>query len=207
MHRFIARRLSVALALALAFALAPGCFLLPPAHDLHGGETLYLSEDSLVLEVMGPGLHKEDPRTWSHATPRPVLPAGTVVRVADDYEAQRAANAPDAPLAHHNPWIFVEVVTSPVPAQVGWKGWIHLATTATTPTTPAPVATARIAGATRLCAYADANDLQCPVHLQADAPLRVLGCSATRAEVELWTAEGAYFHGFVNVRQFAVSPC
>ncbi len=207
MHRSLALCTPLAAALTLTLALAPGCFLLPPSHGLRGGETLYLTEDSLVLEVMGPGLHKEDPRKWSQATARPVLPAGAVVRVAGDYEAQRAANAPDASLADRNPWIYVEVVTSPVPAQVAWKGWIHLATTATTPATPAPVATLRTAGATRLCAHVDANDLQCPVHLPANAPVRVLGCSATRAEVELWTVEGAYFHGFLNLRQLPADPC
>lgn len=203
MHRSARSRFALVAVQVLGLGLAPGCFLLPPANDLHGGETLYLTEDSLVLEVMGPGLHKEDHRKSSAATARPVLPAGAVVHVASDYEKQRALNAPDAPLANHNPWILVEVVASPVPAQVGWKGWIHLGTTASTATTSAPLGNARTDRAARLCAYADANDLQCPVNLGAQTPLRVLGCSANRAEVELWTAEGAYLHGFVNVRQLA----
>jgi hypothetical protein len=198
MHRFIALALTVA---------AGGCFFLPKAHGLRGGETLHVAEDSYVLEVMGPGLHKEDHRRASRGRPLPVIAAGATVRVAADYQQQRELNAPNAPLVGRNPWILVEVVDSPVAAQRGWKGWIHLETTKKSPVAPPQLATAALPRASLLCPFADANELACNVNLAAETSVRVLGCSGPRVDVEVWTAQGAYVHGFVNASQFPTSPC
>ena len=189
---------------ALAYA---GCFVLPPPNNLHGGETLYIAEDSQVLEVMGPGLHKEDHRRHSQGRPIPVIAAGATVHVAADYEQQRAQNAPNAPLANRNPWILVEVVDSPAIAQRGWKGWIHLETTTKQPVTAPPLSTADLPRASVLCPHADSNDLTCSVSLKANSAIRVLGCAGLRVQVELFTGEGLYVHGFVNGSQFPSSPC
>src|SRR5687768_14603053 len=96
-------------ALLLAPMLA-GCFLLPgTSHGLKGGETLYVAEDTIALEVMGNSLNKEDHRRHSRGRPLPVIAAGATVRVAGDYEQQRELNTNGAALAARNPWILVEV--------------------------------------------------------------------------------------------------
>jgi hypothetical protein len=186
--------------------LLPAC-LLPPPNHLHGGETLYIAEDSLVLEVMGAGLHKEDHRHQAAGNALPVLPAGATVRVAADYEQRRALDAPNAPLADRNPWVLVDVVDSPAVAQRGWKGWIHLDTTKREPVAAASLGSITVVKPSVLCPWPDANEFQCRVNLRADTPLRVLGCSGARAEVELWTAQGLYIHGFVTTTQFSTAPC
>src|SRR5688572_12664178 len=122
-------------------ALLPGCFILPGKdHNIKGGETLYLAEDSQALQVMGDGLHKEDHRKHSRGRPLTVISQGATVRVAADYKQQREMQTNGAALAHRNPWILVEVVESPVAAQRGWKGWIHLETTKKQPIAAAPPA-------------------------------------------------------------------
>ncbi|MBS1123938.1 MAG: hypothetical protein H6Q90_6166 [Deltaproteobacteria bacterium] len=189
-------------------AMATGClFGLPPPNHLHGGETLHVAEDSEVLEVMGPGLHKEDHRRHSHGQPLHVLAAGATVHVAADYEQQRALNAPNAKLADRNPWILVEVIESPVEAQRGWKGWIHLQTTSAQPAPPPAPTIALLPRASLMCPDADSNELACSVNLAASTSLRVLGCAGKRVQVELFTADGLYLHGFVNPSQFPSSPC
>jgi hypothetical protein len=198
MHRFIALALAVT---------AGGCFLLPKSHGLKGGETLHIAEDSFVLQVMGDSLRKEDHRRASQGRPLPVVAVGATVRVAADYQQQRELNAPNAPLVGRNPWILVEVVDSPVAAQRGWKGWIHLDTTKAKPVTAPPTSTTTLPRASLLCPYADANELACNVNLAANTAVRVLGCAGTRVDVELWTDKGAYVHGFVNASQFPASPC
>jgi hypothetical protein len=190
----------------LAWLVLPAC-LLPPPNNLHGGETLYIGEDSIVLEVMGPGLHKEDHRARSRGAEVPVLPVGATVRVASDYEQRRALDAPGATMADRNPWILVEVVDSPLAPQRGWKGWIHLGTTRRDPVHAASLGTASLAQPSVLCPAPDANDLQCRVHLPAITPLRVLGCTGNHVSVELWTADGLYVHGFVRSSQFSSAPC
>lgn len=99
-----------------------GCF----AHGLKGGETLYIAEDSEVLQVMGDTMAKEDHRKHSQAQPLNVIAARARVRVARDYTQQRELNTNGAPLASRNPWILGEVEASPVEAQRGWKGWVHV---------------------------------------------------------------------------------
>jgi hypothetical protein len=194
----------------LGIALLPtaGClFGLPPPNGLHGGETLHVSEDSEVLELMGPGLHKEDHRRQSRGRPMQVIAAGATVHVAADYEQQRSLNAPNASLANRNPWILVEVVESPVEAQRGWKGWIHLGTTSKQPTTPPQLTTAVLPRASLMCPDADSDELACNINLAASTSLRVLGCAGQRVQVELFTGDGLYVHGFVNASQFPSSPC
>lgn len=195
-------------ALIVAAALLPGCFLLPgSAHGLKGGETLYVAEDSQALEVMGPSLNKEDHRRHSRGRPLPVIAAGATVRVARDYEQQREANTNGAALANRNPWILVEVVESPVAAQRGWKGWIHLETTKQQPVKAPALATVELPRTSLLCPHADANEYACNVNLPANTPVRVLGCAGPRVDVELFTGQGLYIHGFVNASQFPTSPC
>ena len=194
--------------IATIVALLPGCFLLPgSSHGLKGGETLYVAEDSEALQVMGDSLRKEDHRKASRGKPLTVIAAGATVRVARDYEQQRELNTNGAPLAHRNPWILVEVVDSPVAAQRGWKGWIHLETTKTQPVTAPPLANAELPRASLLCPYADVNELACNVNLPAGSGVRVVGCSGPRVGVELFTAQGLYIHGFVNASQFSTAPC
>lgn len=189
------------------FALS-GCFLLPgSSHGLKGGETLYVAEDSEALQVMGPSLNKEDHRKHSRGQPLTVVAAGATVRVANDYAQQREANTNGAALAHRNPWILVEVVDSPVAAQRGWKGWIHLATTKQQRVQPPALANAELPRASLLCPYADANELACNLNIPAHTPVRVLGCAGPRVDIEIFTARGLYIHGFVNQGQFTTSPC
>lgn len=194
--------------LVIAAALAvPGCFLLPKPHGLHGGETLHVTEDSLALEVMGPGLDKEDHRRRGRGRPLPVIAAGATVKVAADYEQRRELDTNGAPLAARNPWILVEVVASPVEAQRGWKGWIHLGTTTTKAVAAPDLANAHLPRASLLCPHADANEHACSINLAANTAVRVLGCHGPRVAVELFTADGLYVHGFVNTTQFSTSPC
>jgi len=200
MHRTV-------LVTAAALGLVPGCFMLPKPTGLHGGETLHVTEDSLALEVMGPSLDKEDHRRHGGGRPLPVIAAGAKVKVAADYEQQRALNTNGAPLAARNPWILVEVVASPVEAQRGWKGWIHLGTTTQQPVTAPDLANAHLPRASLLCPHADSNELACNVNLVANSAVRVLGCHGPRVAVELFTVDGLYVHGFVNASQFATSPC
>jgi hypothetical protein len=182
--------------------------LLPPPNGLHGGEMLYTKEDSLLLEVMGPGLHKEDHRAQSRGQPIPVIAAGATLRVAADYEQQRAAMAPNASMADRNPWILVEVVDSPVAPQDGWKGWVNLETTARqAPTVPPALPGQELPRASHLCPLADSNELACNVDLAASVKVRVLGCAGRRVEVELFAGQGAYLHGYVNPSQFPADPC
>jgi hypothetical protein len=191
----------------VAIALAPGCFLLPgESHGLKGGETLYVAEDSQALEVMGPSMNKEDHRKHSRGKPLAVVAAGATVRVAKDYEQQRELNTNGAPLAHRNPWILVEVVASPVVAQRGWKGWIHLETTRKQPT-QSKFSTTELPRASLLCPWADASELTCNVNLAAKTAVHVIGCSGPRVQVELFTDRGLYIHGFVNASQFPTAPC
>jgi hypothetical protein len=59
----------------LLLALVPGCFLLPgSAHGLKGGETLYVAEDSVALQVMG---------TFSFTIPIPALARARAVRARE----------------------------------------------------------------------------------------------------------------------------
>lgn len=190
----------------LVLLLVPGCFLLPgKAHGLRGGETLYVAEDSQALQVMGPTLDKADHRRLSDGRPASVIAAGATVRVARDYEQQRSLNTSGS-LAHRNPWILVEVVDSPVVAQRGWKGWIHLETTKRQPV-PTPLATVELPRASVLCPHPDSNEYQCNVNLAANSGVRVLGCAGPRVQVELFTGDGFYLHGFVNASQFPSPPC
>jgi len=203
MHRFGLH----ALVLVFGLVFGPGClFGLPPPNHLHGGETLYIAEDSQVLQVMGPGLHKEDHHRHSHGAPVPVLPKGATVHVAADYEQQRALNAPNASMADRNPWILVEVVDSPVAAQRGWKGWIHLGTTKPQPV-PAALGTWPLPRPSRLCPDVDSNEVVCTVNLDAESSVRVLGCAGSKVEVELWAQDGFYVHGFINASQFSENFC
>ncbi len=192
----------------VAAALLPGCFLLPgTSHGLKGGETLYVAEDSQALQVMGPGLHKENHRTQSHGQALSVIAAGATVRVAADYEQQRELNTNGASLANRNPWILVEVVDSPIAAQRGWKGWIHYETTKKQPVHAPALTNAELPRTSLLCPYADSNDYACNVNLPANTAVRVLGCAGPRVEVELFTQQGLYIDGFVNASQFSTPPC
>jgi hypothetical protein len=156
---------------------------------------------------MGDDMKVVDPHRASRGGPIAVLPAGAVVHIAADYEQQRALNAPNAPLASRNPWVLVEVSESPVPAQRGWKGWIHLATTAAAAPAHAPaLGNETLPRASLLCPYADAIEAACTVSIPARSTVRVLGCSGPRAHVELWTAEGLYLDGFVSATQLS-NPC
>ncbi|MBK9030781.1 MAG: hypothetical protein IPL61_05480 [Myxococcales bacterium] len=197
------------LIVALAVAVG-GCALfvpgLPPPHGLTGGEHLHVVDDSLLLDIIGPGLHPEDFHRRGFRFDR-VLPAGAEVRVADDYVAQREALAPDAWLIGRNPWIYVEVVTSPIPAQRGWKGWIYLGTTGAATAPVAPLADATVTRESRLCPGADSIVPACVVLLRAVTPVRVLGCGGRRVHVELWNVDGLYIHGFVNATQLDRTPC
>lgn len=193
--------------LVLAAGL-PGCFLLPgSSHGLAGGETLYVAEDSEVLEVMGDTLKKEDHKKHSRATPLNVLAAGATVRVARDYEQQREMLTNGAALASRNPWILVEVVASPVAAQRGWKGWIHLDTTKKQPVPARATSTTELPRASLLCPYADSHEYTCTLNIPANTPVRVIGCAGPRADIEIFTARGLYLHGFVNTSQFPSNPC
>ena len=194
--------------IALAAVALSGCFMLPgSSHGLKGGETLYIAEDSQALQVMGDTLKKEDHRKQSRGQPLSVIAAGAEVRVARDYEQQRELNTNGAPLASRNPWILVEVVQSPVEAQRGWKGWIHLDTTKHQPVHAAAVANVELPRASLLCPFADANEFSCNVNLPANSPVRVVGCAGPRVQVELFTSQGLYVNGFVNTSQFPTSPC
>ena len=191
----------------LFVSLGSGCFMLPgKAHGLRGGETLYVAEDSQALQVMGPTLDKANHRRLSRGRPASVIAAGATVRVARDYEQQRSLNT-NGSLAHRNPWILVEVVDSPVPAQQGWKGWIHLETTKRQPVRAPALATVELPRASVLCPHPDSNEFQCNVNLAANSGVRVLGCAGPRVEVELFTGDGFYIHGFVNASQFPSPPC
>ena len=196
------------IALMLAAAILPGCFLLPgSAHGLKGGETLYVAEDSEVLQVMGDTMKKEDHKKQSRAQPLNVLAAGATVRVARDYEQQREMNTNGAALASRNPWILVEVVDSPVAAQRGWKGWIHLETTKKQPVSARATSTTELPRASLLCPYADAHEYTCTLNIPARTAVRVIGCAGPRADIEIFTARGLYLHGFVNTSQFSTNPC
>jgi hypothetical protein len=192
----------------LLLALLPGCFLLPGTdHGLRGGETMFVAEDSLALQVMGDTLKKEDHRRLSRGTPASVIAAGAEVRVASDYQQQRELNTNGAALANRNPWILVEVVASPVAPQRGWKGWIHLDTTSKKRVQAPALSTAELPRASVLCPFADANDMLCNVNLAAHTAVRVLGCAGPRVEVEMFVDKGLYIHGFVNASQFPTAPC
>ena len=195
-------------AFAATIAAASGCFLLPgSSHGLKGGETLYVAEDSEVLQVMGDTMKKEDHKKQSRATPLNVIATGATVRVARDYEQQREMNTNGAPLASRNPWILVEVVDSPVAAQRGWKGWIHLDTTKKQPVEKRATSTAELPRASLLCPYSDAQEMTCTLNVPAKTAVRVIGCAGPRAYIEIFTARGLYLHGYVNTSQFATNPC
>lgn len=194
--------------IALLAAALGGCSLLPgKAHGLHGGETLYVAEDTLALEVMGDSLRKEDHRAHGRGRPLPVIAAGATVRVAADYEQRRDLDTNGAPLAHRNPWILVEVVASPVAPQRGWKGWIHLGATARQPVRAPALSTAELPRASLLCPDADGNEYACNVNLAAHTPVRVVGCAGPRVAIEVFTDRGLYLHGYVNASQFPSPPC
>ena len=194
-----------------AAALVPGCLPLlaanaPPPHGLTGGERLHVARDSLLLEMIGPGPRAEDHRVSGFGFQR-VVPAGAEVQVTADYVAQRAAAAPDAPLIDRNPWIYVEVIESPVDGQRGWRGWVHLSTTgAALPTAP-PLSDAVVTRATRLCPSADSVEQACTIALPATTPVRRLGCDGRRVLVELWAGDGHYAHGYVSSTQLDHPTC
>ena len=190
----------------VVLALSGGCFVFAPAHNLHGGETLYVAEDSPVSQVMGTQTHKVDPRVFGLGRLTPVLATGAAVRVAADYEEQRKRSAPDAPLANRNPWILVEVVDSPIAGQRGWKGWIHVGTTRNARVAPREPGVG-LSRASHVCPLLDANEAMCNVTLAANSVVRVIGCHGPRVELESFTEEGLYVHGFVSASQFPSAPC
>jgi hypothetical protein len=201
-----------AVAAAVAFSIS-ACALagIPPAHGLTGGERLFVVEDSSVLEILGPGLHKDDHRFRYRGHVGPVLPVGAKVEVRADYVQQRAAMAPDASLVDHNPWLYVQVIESPIPAQVGWVGWVHLGTLrregqGAAPAV-APLGDATVARTSRLCPDGDSDDAACSINLRPEQQVRVLACGAPRARVELWSADGKYINGFINTSQLSGASC
>jgi hypothetical protein len=52
-----------------------------------------------------------------------------------------------------------------------------------------------------LCPYADSHDETCTLNVPAKTAVRVLGCDARRADVEIFTQRGLYLHGFINASQ------
>jgi hypothetical protein len=217
---------AVAVAVAAVVLAPPSCALVgvPPPHGLTGGERLEVIEDSSLLEIMGPGLGKDDHRKRYQGGLGPVLPAGADVQVTADYVQQRERMAPGAGMVDRNPWILVEVVGSPVPAQVGWRGWSHLRTLrrkqstggsgsgpATSPSATA-AATVALGDATmareaRLCPFAGSDPAACGASLHAGTSVRVLACAGAQIRVELWTGDGRYTNGFVNASQVTGASC
>jgi hypothetical protein len=187
-----------------AAASCLGC--LPPPNDLHGGESLYVAEDSQLLEVLGTTLAKADHRARLPGTPLRVLPAGASVRVAADYEQQRSLMAPGATHADQNPWVLVDVVDSSIPRQRGFKGWIHLGTTTSSRGAESPRGMTPLRSDSLLCRDVHASDLTCNIQLPATTRVRVLACAGTRADVELWREDGLYLRGFVRATQLT-TPC
>jgi hypothetical protein len=202
----------------LAVAAALACLLsacalagLPPAHGLTGGERLFVVEDSSVLEILGPGLGKDDYRRRYQGQLGPVLPVGAKVEVRADYVQHRAAMAPDALLAGHNPWLYVQVIESPLPQQVGWVGWVHLGTLRREGQGPAPAAAplgnATVARESHLCPAAESVVMACAINLRAAQEVRVVACGAPRTQVELWAGDGRYTSGFINTSQLSGASC
>jgi hypothetical protein len=184
---------------------------LPPDHGLTGGERLFVVEDSSMLEILGPGLGKDDHRRRYLGNLGPVLPAGAKVEVRADYVQMRQAMAPDASMASHNPWLWVQVIESPVPAQVGWVGWVHLGTLRREGQGPAPAApplgNATVSRESHLCPSADSIDMACAIQLRPQQEVRVLACGAPRTQVELWSGDGKYTNGFINTSQLSGASC
>lgn len=199
------RLLSLASALALSACLAG----LPPPHGLTGGEELGITHDTPMQQIMGGGLGEVDHLPLTRGKPGSVLPAGARVQVTDDYVERRRLTAPNASLVHRNPWLYVRVTASPIPAQIGWEGWVHLGATSrdAAASRPAPLGAPILARASKLCPAADSPDMACSLGLDPEQLVRVLGCTGQRIHVELWDARGLHVNGFVAARQFSQDPC
>jgi hypothetical protein len=78
---------------------------------------------------------------------------------------------------------------------------VHLETTKAKPVSPRATATAELPQASVLCPYADSHDYTCTLNVPAKTGVRVIGCDAKRADVEIFTQRGLYLHGFINASQ------
>jgi hypothetical protein len=155
-----------------------------------------------------------DPRRRFRGEPGWVLAPGAYVRRVsgeDPRVAQSAQVGKVDPVNH--PWIFVEVVESPLAAQEGSAGWVH-ADDLLQPGEAYPqkleLRDDLLQGEAWLCAQpvrSPEPGKLCGIKLHPSLRLRFLGCEEGFAQVELWDPDGKYVAGFVRPEAFVSSPC
>lgn len=190
------------------FALTSCGHLIGPSHGLTGGERRVVVEDSTIQDILGTSLAKLAPQEHFAGRWGAVLPVGASIEVSEDYVQRRELMAPGATMLDRNPWVHVRVIDSPVPAQVGWSGWVHVGTLQ--PSSAAPLTTLGaplLARPSLLCPGSDDASFACRVQVDSQQPMRIRGCATGRAWVELWSARGFYITGTIERRQFRVDPC
>lgn len=164
---------TIALFLGVGAGCLPRLSTLPPAHDFRGGDQLVAIKDTWMLETMGGVPKPKDHRRASAPRRRlPVVLAGAQLEIPSDFEQRRNSSAPGATNVEANPWILVNVVHSPMPAQNGWQGWIHVDTVAAPGRAAVESApkTVGLTRAARLCRAADSLAPNCIVQSRPTGP-------------------------------------
>ncbi|MEL6180533.1 MAG: hypothetical protein AAFS10_16355, partial [Myxococcota bacterium] len=188
----------------------------PPSIDMtypHGGQVSVLEKGAVMLkrQPTDPALVLPD-KTF-RVKPGRALPGGALVvrQPANDAEAaQTQAKVTDPTL---NPWIFVEVVSSPLQPQKGWRGWLH--SEALEPSNSSAKAPSRVLNAhsnllkktSPLCDRPSLQNANCRIEVDPSLLMRHVRCEGDFIEVEIWDPEGIYLSGFVMRDNFAEDPC
>lgn len=158
-----------------------------------------------MQEVQGETDEKMDYRKALRGRLGSVVATGAVLEVGQMvYTTGPAENKP------HAIWVYTQVKSSPLEAQVGWKGWIHRDTTrpradAGTPAVkPLDVVVSR---PSKMCPAADSNQFQCNMTVPGGVRARLVECEGDKARIELWDVRGLYTNGYVKRGQFDDDPC
>jgi hypothetical protein len=139
-----------------------------------------------------------------------IMAPGVEVELVEHTDPIVASAYRQAPMAvYGNPWIYVRVVSSLVPAQIGRKGWVHKDTLSLN-TAPRPlwVMGARALRPSLVCDEEPVRpSTACSFHAPANTMVQVSACSPRRAHVRFFAKDGRYIQGYVLRSQLSEGAC
>lgn len=104
-----------------------GCAYVP-----HAGDRLVLRRDAVAQPAPAVGEGRDadapEPAEAFRGQPGLVLPTGATVEVIGAYDGKGNPTGDGVPAGAGNRWVRVKVMASPVAAQTGREGWVHVQT-------------------------------------------------------------------------------
>ena len=188
--------------LVLSVALLAGCAYVPRA-----GDVLQVRRDAVAQAA--PGGEMPKPREAFKEKPGLVLPEGATVEVIGEYDKKGRPVGADADGGGDGRWVRVRVKASPVAAQNGRDGWVHLETVERGGEARSALAgrMAQVAEEAPLCGSPAATQETCAQRVPAGSSVRTVRCDAGSVQIEYWDAQGLYVTGYVPEAKVSGEPC